>query len=201
VTTDQGAGLTVDLVLIGYRLSGTTYQVSEKIRFGDVLNSQAERITLKRASISGFKGQALAALPEVTIEKQAIVAAIPRESDELQHKQRLYRAGMAKPDLVRVPMLALVPPYAAMGKIHVSPKSDPSDPEHSGLARFFPVTDAVLFREDVRLYQGPLLLLNRDLVAVMGKTGDEIREEPPSREKTLNEVLTSIVTTSHGLRQ
>lgn len=174
LASNPSIGLTVDLLLSGYRLFGVTYQVNEKVRLGDVLNSAGETIVLKHASILGLKGQVMATLPEVTIEKRRLVAAIPKESEEYQQKQRVFRAGMMRPNLVRVPVLTVVPPYAAMGKVHVSPGSDLSDPEHCGLARFFPMTDAVLFMGEERLYQGAIVLLNRNLIAMMGKTGEEL---------------------------
>jgi hypothetical protein len=193
LATTSGVGLTVDLLLSGYRLFGVTYQVNEKMRLGDVLNSPGDTVTLRHASIFGLRGQVMATLPEVTIEKRQLVAAIPKESEEYQSRQRAYRAGMAKPNLVRIPVLTIVPPYAAVGKVHLPPRSDLSDPEHSGLARFFPITDASLYMGEERLYQGSVMLLNRDLVAMMGKTGDEIGSTSMGGDPRTNDALTGIV--------
>jgi hypothetical protein len=174
----RGEGLTVDFLLAGYRLFGVTYEVSEKVRLGDLLNGLAEAVTLHHASILGMKGQVLASLPEVTVEKGHLIAAIPKESVEYQQRQRLYRAGMARPDLVRTPVVAVVPPFAATGKVHTPPTADLSNPDHMGLARFFPLTDACLFQGEERFYEGPIVILNRDLIAVIGKTGEELRARP-----------------------
>jgi hypothetical protein len=174
----HGDGLTVDFLLAGYRLFGVTYEVNEKVRLGDLLNGIAESITLHHASILGLRGQVLASLPEVTVEKRHLVAAIPKESPEYQQRQRLYRAGMVRPNLVRRPIVAVIPPFAATGKVHTPLNADLSDPEHMGLARFFPLTDACLYQGEERVFEGPIALLNRDLIAVIGKTGEELRSSP-----------------------
>jgi len=193
-------GLTVDVLLSGYRLFGVTYQVTEKVRLGDLLNSGGEAIKLRHASILGLKGQVMATLPEVTVEKRQLIAAIPKESEDYQHRARLFRAGMAKPDLVKVPVLAIIPPYAAAGKVHVSPTSDLSEPERSGLSRFFPLTDAVVFIGEERLYQGPIVLVNRDLLAMLGKTGEEVRDQ--SAAQASNAALADFVSSlSEHVRQ
>jgi hypothetical protein len=187
-------GLTVDLLLLGYRLFGVTYQVNEKVRLGDLLNSTADTLLLKHTSIISLKGQVMAILPEVSVHKSQLVAAIPKESEDYQSRQRAYRAGMIKPDQVQVPVLAVVPPYAATGKVHVAPHADLLEAQHSGLARFFPLTDAVLFSGEDRLYQGPIVLLNRSLVATLGKTGEPIAEQRFTLDPRPNDLLSKIVT-------
>ncbi len=188
-------GVTVDLLLPGYRLIGVSYQVTEKVRLSDVLSARGETVLLRHASVLSLKGQVIASLPEVTIEKSQLIAAIPKESEDYQHRQRLFRAGMTKPMLVRSPVLALVPPYAATGKVHLPPNSDLSDPAHSGLGRFFPLTDAVLFMGDDRLYQGPVVLVNRDLVAMLGRTGEDIRDQPQGMVPRQHDVLGDVIAT------
>lgn len=188
-------GVTVDLLLPGYRLIGVSYQVTEKVRLSDVLSGRGETVLLRHASVLSLKGQVMASLPEVTIEKSQLIAAIPKESEDYQHRQRLFRAGMTKPMLVRSPVLALVPPYAATGKVHLLPNSDLSDPAHSGLGRFFPLTDAVLFMGDDRLYQGPVVLVNRDLVAMLGRTGEDIRDQPQGMVTREHDVLGDVIAT------
>ncbi|HEY7269130.1 MAG TPA: hypothetical protein VH951_04825 [Dehalococcoidia bacterium] len=185
--------MTVDLLLSGYRLFGVTYQVSESVRLGDLLNSTGETVALKHASVLGLKGQVMATLPEVSIEKRHLVAAIPKESEEFQNKQRAYRAGMVKPDQVHQPVLAIAPPYAASGKVHLPPNTDLHEADHSGLARFFPITDATLFMGEDRLYQGPILLLNRDMVAMLGKTGQPSAPEKPLAQAPDDNPLMRIV--------
>ncbi|HXH23033.1 MAG TPA: hypothetical protein VNN10_13485 [Dehalococcoidia bacterium] len=192
-----GGGLTVDLLLSGYRLAGVSYQVTAKLRLSDLLNSRSETFLLRHASVLSLKGQVMASLPEVSVQKTQIIAAIPKESEDYKHQHQLYRVGMVKPTLVRVPVLALLPPYAATGKVHVPPNSDLSDPAHSGLLRFFPLTDTFLFLGEERLYQGPVVLLNRDMLAVLGQTGDEIQDPPGSRAEPedraiLDDVLSAL---------
>jgi hypothetical protein len=178
MTQTQTGGLTVDLLLAGYRLFGVTYHVTERNRLGDILNGSGENVSLKHASIMSLKGQVMASLPEIVIQKKQLIAAIPKESEEHQQQARQYRAGMLKPSLVRVPVLAVLPPFAATGRVHISPSSDLSHPEHSGLAKFFPLTDAVVYAGEERLYNGPIVLVNRDMLAMMGKTGEAIAEKP-----------------------
>ena len=188
-------GLTVDFLLSGYRLVGVSYQVNEKVRLSDVLSSRSETIVLKHASVLGLKGQVMASLPEITVEKSQIVAAIPKESEEYKHQQQLFRVGMVKPTLVRIPVLALLPPYAATGRVHLPPNSDLSDPVHSGLTRFFPLTDAVLFMGEERLYQGPVVLVNRDMLAMLGRTGDEIADRVARITPEDHDVLGDVIAT------
>jgi hypothetical protein len=186
-------GLTVDLLLSGYRLVGVSYQVSEKLRLSDVLASRAETLVLRHASVLSMKGQVMASLPEVTVQKGQIIAAIPKETEEYKHQQQLFRVGMVKPTLVRTPVLGLLPPYAATGKVHLPPNSDLSDPAHSGLTRFFPLTDAALYIGDERLYQGPVALLNRDMLAMLGRTGEDIHERASHLETQDHAVLDDVL--------
>ncbi len=171
------SGLPVDFLLPGYRLFGVTDQVSEKLRLGDVLNNLADVVGLNQASVFGLKGELIATLPEIVVEKRHIVAAIPQESEEYQLKHRQFRAGMPRPPLSRLHIFALLPPFAATGLVHLAPNSDLTDPVRSGLARFFPLTNAELFRSEAHLYSGPIVLLNRDLVAMLGRTGPEAVED------------------------
>jgi hypothetical protein len=191
-------GLTVDLLLPAYRLIGVTYEVTEKLRLSDVLNSRSDTFVLRHASVLSLTGQVMASLPEVAVQKGQIMAAIPKESEDYTHQHQIFRVGMVKPTLVRVPVLALLPPYAATGKVHVPPNSDLSDLAHSGLLRFFALTDTALFAGDERLYQGPIALLNRDLVGMLGQTGDEIHDprplshDGPETREVLEDVLSAL---------
>jgi hypothetical protein len=175
-------GLTVDLLLSAYRLVGVSYQVTEKLRLSDVLNSRSDTFVLRHASVLSLKGQVMASLPEVAVQKSQIMAAIPKESEDYRHQHQIFRVGIVKPTLVHVPVLALLPPYAATGKVHVAPNSDLADLAHSGLLGFFAVTDTVIFSGDERLYQGPIVLLNRDLIGMLGQTGQEEHDPAPARE-------------------
>jgi hypothetical protein len=193
LTWSPGTGLTVDLLLSGYRLFGVTYLVDEKVRLGDLLNARGETISLRHASVLGLKGQVMATLPEVSIEKRHLVAAVPRESEEYQSRQRAFRAGMVRPSQVHVPVLAVAPPFSVTGKVHIQPNADIEDPERSGLARFFPMTDATLFMGEERLYQGTVVLVNRDHLAMIGKTGEPAADHRLEADARSNDYLSEIV--------
>jgi hypothetical protein len=177
--TSGPSGVFVELLLSGYRVVGESDQVTEKLRFSDVLAQVSETLTLKRVSILTISGHTMAALPEVSVAKRQIFAAIPRETDAVLHQQRLFRAGMLKPPATSVSVLALLPPYAVVGQAHLPPATGVSDPAYSALPRFSPLTEAVVFREEERLHKGPIVLISRDHLAVLGRTAQETSRQRP----------------------
>lgn len=161
--------LEVDLLLEGYRLFGVSHAVDERTRFGDVLNSRDEVVQLQDACVYSIKGRMLESVSEITVEKRLIIAAVPRETAEFVARHKMYRAGMLRPTRDQVRVLVMIPPYAARGAVHVPPGTDVSRISRAVSARFFPMTDASLFLGDEGIFEGPVVLLNGDVVASVGR--------------------------------
>ncbi len=166
----RSTSLGVDLLLAGYRLTGTTRQVDESFRFGDVLNNREETLVLRDVTVSDLGGRAVENLAEIAVEKSLLWVAMPKETEEYLTRQRLFRAGMARPNLATQSVLVIVPPFCARGLIHIPPGIDAIRFVRGALPRFFPLTSAKLSADGQALVEAPILFLNRDLVASIART-------------------------------
>ena len=170
--------LTVDLLLGAYRLTGAPSHVDEASRLVDVLNNRDDVVFLRDVIVSDLDGAPLEEAREMPVEKRFIHLVVPHESGEYLSRQRLLRAGMALPSQVSVARLVLVSPFAARGTLHVAPGSDLAFLERGALARFFPITKAAVFFQARELFQAPVVIVNRDLVASIGAVrGDASAQE------------------------
>lgn len=165
----------VELFLPGMRLNGLAPQVDESHRLADVLSSPIEVLRLRHVSIMDLNGSVLEEVPEVVVEKRFIRVAVPRETEEYLARQRLSRAGMVRPSMVRTPVMALVPPFIAHGTAHLSPTASPFRIAVAVNA-FFPLTRATLRLGTRILIATPALVVNREHVISIVALRDEQEE-------------------------
>jgi hypothetical protein len=164
----------VDLYVGAYRLSGVSRQVDETHRLTDLLNNVEETFFLRNVAISTAAGELLQRVDELTVEKRAIVAAVPRETADLLAQRRVQRAGMPRPPQTPVQVVVLTPPYLIAGIAHVTLQNERSPVELRNLPRFFAMTEARVSLDDEEVFEGAVLLVNRDAVAVLGRSHRDV---------------------------
>ncbi len=156
---------TVTIFLAGFCLTGTAGGVGISNRLVDVLASMDPVFIIQHARVETYQGQPLASTPEMSIDKSAIYVAIPEETSEYRRSQRLYRAGLKKPDRLVLASVMLLPPFAVKGSIHVPPGTENMPLEHTSLGRFFAVTEASLFLGEHLIREADVMMLSRLMVA------------------------------------
>ena len=168
----QSDGLRVDLLLDSWRITGTSFQINESHRLVDVLKGEEPTFDLTDVSVRSLRGGAVLQSPAaLTIEKSSIRVAIPDEPQALLSKRRLSRMGVptSLDRAARIGVQILLPPFVLSGELHVPSLVDNQSLRIGSLGRFFPLTDAGLYLDDVEYHAGPILVLNRLLVAARGR--------------------------------
>src|SRR3989304_4274300 len=103
--------LLVEVILTGGQLAnGYTEQVGERRRLVDVLNSPEEIFELEAATVASTPGAKPRAFPTLAIEKRAILAAIPRETEEQARRRVVLATGVGRIARGRAPLAPLGPP-------------------------------------------------------------------------------------------
>jgi hypothetical protein len=162
--------LLVELFLENARIRGLCTQVEERTRLVDILNGTEEAFHLGEAKVSLGPG-APRDLPNLNVEKRAIVVAIPHETEEQLRKRALMRmAGGAAPTKP-AHLTMLVPPFVIEGTAHLNPSVGTLrgnlHAETGLFHRFVTMTDAKLVLPNGTAIEAPVLFVNRDLIAAM----------------------------------
>jgi len=164
----------VELYVGAYRITGVTHRVDASHRLTDVLNSLNEAILLRNVTISYVDGDDVEHVDEIKVEKSSIVAAVPREAHEVIVSRRAQWAGVARPPRTQLEVVLLAPPFVVRGTAHVPRLPSLRPIELSSFARFFPITEVSLTFQGRPVYEGDVLLVNREAVSSLGRVfGDD----------------------------
>ena len=166
--------LLVEVLLNGARIEGYSAQVEVRRRLSEVLNTPDEVLQLERAKATTGLGEPLD-ISSIVIEKWAILAAIPWETQEQNRQRALATSMTGRAKTMQLPVVILSPPIVIAGTAHVASgygtsalRADPSM-----FAHFFSVTDARITLEDGTHLDAPVVLVNRDMVSAMARTASE----------------------------
>lgn len=166
----ESSPIFVDVVLNGTLLHGRLREIDSGRRLVDTLNSNDASLKLTLVKITDWEGRSLAFLPELAIEKQHILAAIPAETEDYRRQRRVSAMGMAHSSMKAVPLLALLPPLVIEGVAYVHPHVIALRPDASIFGRFIPLTDAVLRLTTQITIDTAIAVVNRDMIAAISVT-------------------------------
>ena len=171
--TQNPSALLVEVLLNGARIEGYCSLVGARRRLSEVLNMPDDVFELEDAVTRIGDNEPIES-PTITIEKKAIIAAIPWETSEQDRQRALATSMTGRAATVKLPVVALSPPLVIAGTAHLaggySSGSLRADP--SLFAHFFSVTGARVTLQDGSLLDAPVVLVNRDCVSAMAKTAE-----------------------------
>jgi hypothetical protein len=167
----------IQLILRNLLLVGLSEEVDGSRRLSDLLNSRDEIVHLRSVRISEWSEQLIQEVPELTIEKKGILAALPQEDDAYQRQRLMSRAGLGRPQLMQSLILCVIPPLLFTGIAHLQPGVNLLRPDPAVLPRFFALTGATMrVSEDLQV-EAETILVSRDQVSAITKLAS-----PPSDE-------------------
>ena len=162
--------LLVELYLEQARIVGLNYQIEERRRLVDVLNMHEGSIQIEDARLAMVGGQQRE-MPRLSVEKHAVIAALPRETAEQTRHRLMERNVVGHSETLQLGLTLIIPPFVVEGTAHLLGgrqsvrKRLRADPDL--FTRFFSVTDGKIYLPDGNTLEAPVILLNRDhLVAV-----------------------------------
>jgi len=161
--------LEVEFYGVSHCISGTVRMPSESYRLTDLLNNADEAVHVVDASVARLHGSDTEKVHDLMIEKEAILLAIPRETEDFLSRQRLTRTGMARPDQKPVQAFILLPPYVVKGLIFALSVGENGRIERGRLQRFAAVSGSQVFRDGEPLFESGFLTVNRDAVHAIGR--------------------------------
>ncbi len=184
----------LDVLLAEGVMSGITREVDESRRIVDLMNNRDEIVLLDEASMTSWDGRRLVASAEWLIEKRAILAVIPKETEEQKRHLRLERVGMARPQMLKVFVAAVLPPYVVRGTTYVQPGASLLRAHSDVFNRFFPLIDAEL-RSMARDFEAAIVVVNRDFLSAMARLDPEQEETvlAPRPRETVTASVESLV--------
>jgi hypothetical protein len=169
VTNLIATPLLIDVFLDKGRVSGVSRALTERGRLVDMLNAGGDVLELESAKITLGDGPPCL-LPTLAVEKRAIVAAIPRETQGQSRARARLSAGMGRITATRIRLAVLLPGLYIEGTAHVA--------IGGGMLRanevfpsFFAIGDARLVLPDGSLMGVPAVVIRRDAVAGMSQLG------------------------------
>lgn len=172
---NQQEALLVEVFLHGARIKGLCDSVSRRTRLSEVLNTQSGVLHLESAVVTMSVGAPMHA-PSLTIEKKAIIAAIPWETKVQNHQRELATSMTGRAQTTPTDIVAFSPPFAVSGTAHLAgsygsgPRDLRADP--SVFAHFFSITEAQMTLPDGSTLEAPVILVNRDAVSAMARAAE-----------------------------
>jgi hypothetical protein len=161
--------LLVELFLSNGRLQGLTHEVRDRRRLVDVLTEASPTFRLESARVLLGSSSEPREFPHLNVEKRAILAAIPRETEAQIRQRTMLTTMVGRTSTHMIEATLLLPPFLAEGSIHV-PQSvggigSKLTADAQIFARFISVTGARLTLPGGAVVETPVLLVNRDLIA------------------------------------
>ena len=161
--------LLVELFLSNGRVQGLTHEVRERRRLVDVLSESGTALRLESAKVLLGASITTREYPSLNVEKRAILAAIPHETQQQQRQRTMLTTTVGKSATHALTATLLLPPFIAEGSVHV-PQSvgnigSKLTADTQIFGRFISVTGAKLVLPGGAEIETPVLLVNRDLIA------------------------------------
>jgi len=174
----------VEFYCAAHRIRGTVKLPNESYRLTDLLNAPEGSLHLTDVSVLSLDDAARDEIGELTVEKQTVSLALPRESQDFLSRRRLTSAGMARPNFRPVPALILLPPYTIKGLLYPGVASDHGWLETGRLPRFASVTDASVYRDGRLLVGDTFIAVSRDAIAAIGRASSSPGAAVPGEVRT-----------------
>lgn len=166
---DRGLGqpLPLEVYVSGGVVSGVTRRVEARRRLVDVLNGADGVFQLESAVITAA-GTKLE-MATVQIDKRSIVLAVPHETPEHIRLRAVMSVGISAAQREPVQVAMLAGPYFVRGTAFLPQTATRAELDASLLPRFFPLANAQVSLPDGTFLEAPLAIVNRDLLAGIGR--------------------------------
>ena len=160
--------LLVEVYLEGAHILGVCRQVQERRRLIDVLNHQDEILEIEQARVSLGSGIEPRHYDTMSIQKHAILAAVPRETQEQNRRRAVLTnvLGMARQQTMQKSISLIVPPLTIEGSAHIATGAGATR-GLEGFPKYFPVTGATLTLPGAPSRELEVILVSRDRVIGM----------------------------------
>jgi hypothetical protein len=132
----------------------------------------------------------------MTLSKDAILVAIPRETNEQVRMRSIQSTMVGHPSTMQARMAILVPPLLVEGIAHGPSGSTRLTPDPAIFSRFFSVTDAMITLADGSSEAMPVALVNRDAVAAMTLVAEVPRAEQAPAASLSSSFLQRLISNS-----
>ena len=160
------APLLVELYLERAHILGVCRQVQERRRLIDVLNHQDDTIEIDNARVSLGSGVSKQ-YETILIQKSAILAAVPRETEEQNRRRAVLTNMMGKQETRQKSLALLLPPLAVEGQAHVAGGAGALSIKM--FSKFFSLTGATLSMSGNADRELGVIIVSRDHVMAMSE--------------------------------
>jgi len=174
-TNKLDAPLLVEVFLNGARIKGLCNAIGQRTRLAEVLNTPTDVLHLDSALVTMTVGATMHS-SALSVEKKAIIAAIPWETNDQDRQRALVTSLSGRVATTPTDVVAFSPPFVISGTAHLANgvgglKDLHADPHI--FTHFFSITGAQMTLPDGSILEAPVILLNRDAVSAMAR-----KEEP-----------------------
>ena len=169
------APLLVEVFLHGARIKGLCDAVGRHTRLAEVMNTPSEMLQLDSAMVTMTVGAPMHS-PSLTVEKKAIIAAIPWETKDQDRQRALATTISGRAQTTPIDVVAFLPPFVISGTAHLSIGFGTGlrelRPDPSVFTHFFSITNAQMALPDGSTLEAPVILVNREAVSAMARTAE-----------------------------
>jgi hypothetical protein len=169
----------VDLLTHSLRFSGISEDPDQFRRLSDVLNAPAGEFVISRVTVKNLMGVTLETCATAVVQKRDVFMVVPRESADQLAQRRAGRFGVTPPEMIRMPVVVVTPPYVARGFVNLASPRD-FYRGASAFNPFFPLLDATLRLEGVLVERTPVLLVNRDAIVALAVEDEAVLKVRPA---------------------
>jgi hypothetical protein len=167
--------LLVEVFLNGARIEGLCGEVGRRTRLAEVLNMPTDVLNLNSAVVTMAAGEPMH-VDSITIEKKAIIAAIPWETKEQDRQRALATSISGRAQTTPTGVVAFSPPLVISGTAHISGGFGSTlrdlRPDPSVFSHFFSITEGQLTLPDGANLGAPVILVNRESVSALARVGE-----------------------------
>jgi hypothetical protein len=177
--------LIVHFLMRGALVTGMIDLQEERRRLVDLLNGQTP-LLLTSVEVTVYGVEGVKHLPSMTVAKNAVLAAIPRETDDQNRMRLMQRNMVGHATTMQARMVILLPPLIVEGVAHGPSGAVRLTQDPAIFTHFFPVTDAEITMADGSMQDVPVAIVNRDAVVGMSMLTD-VKQSEPQRHLSLSE--------------
>ncbi|HLF78946.1 MAG TPA: hypothetical protein VJB57_15815 [Dehalococcoidia bacterium] len=193
--TNVRSPLVVHFMLSGALITGTVDLQEERRRLMDLLNGQAQ-LVLTSVEITVYGVTGVKKLPTMTVSKDSILVAIPRETDEQNRLRLMQRSMVGRTATMQARVALLLPPLIVEGVAHGPGGAARLVQDPAIFSRFFSVTDAVITMADGVIQDLPVAIVNRDAMAGMSLLAEVKPVDRPLRPPSEPGLLDRLIANS-----
>jgi hypothetical protein len=173
--------LLVELFMTNGRVQGLTHEVHDRKRLVDVLTEPTPAFRLDSVRVR-FGSSEIREFPSLNIEKRAILAAIPHETQQQNRQRSMLTTMMGKHETRALRATLLLPPFIVEGSVHVPLGAAGIGDKMTADAQFFQhfisVTGSKLLLPGGGGVETPVLLVNRDHIAGISVVDERAQAKP-----------------------